>query len=65
MQLTTFNRMLKYLKNALKITNMAGNITIRKIERVSPEQKIFEFIENSEMTMKDWEEIQNERKRER
>ena len=44
---------------------MAVNIIPRKIERMSPEEKVFEFIENSGLTMKDWEEIQNERKRER
>lgn len=48
-------------KDILKVTDIAGTITIKKIERKSPEEHFFDFIENSGLTMDDWKEIENER----
>ncbi len=52
-------------KDILKVTHVAGTITIKKVQKKSPEEQIFEFIENSGLTMKDWQDIQKERARER
>ena len=48
-------------KDMLKVSDIGGTITIRKIERKSPEEHFFEFIENAGLTMDDWKEIENER----
>jgi len=52
-------------KDSLMVTGTATAITIKKIERKSPEEHVFEFIENSGLSMKDWKDIQAERDRER
>lgn len=52
-------------KDVLKVTDVAGTIMIKKIQRKSPEEQVFKFIENSGLTMKDWHDIQRERARER
>lgn len=52
-------------RDVLKVTSIAGTITIKKVEVKSPEEKVFEFIENSGLSMKDWKDIQKERDRER
>lgn len=52
-------------KDVLKVADVAGTITIKKVQRKSPEEQIFEFIENSGLTVEDWRDIQRERTRER
>lgn len=52
-------------KDPLKVADVSRTITIRKLQRKAPEEEVFEFIENSGLTIKDWRDIQNERARER
>jgi hypothetical protein len=52
-------------KDVLKVTNVAGTMIIKKIERKSPDEQFFEFIENSGLSTEDWKEIERERSRER
>ena len=52
-------------KDSLKVTDVAGTINIRKIEKKTAEEQFFEFIENSGLSTKDWKDIERERSRER
>ncbi|MCS4538530.1 MAG: AbrB/MazE/SpoVT family DNA-binding domain-containing protein [Thaumarchaeota archaeon] len=52
-------------KDTLKITNVAGTITIKKVEKKSAEEQVFQFIENSGLTIKDWRDIKKARAQER